>query len=215
MVAWTALLKQSHKKLLQARLDTGREQWSHGARLSLRTSTRHPTYGFWKYSLTPGTWAGERKTPSAITNQGAGLNWTVPKEEWWSCLVTFRGPRQSTINTLTQDHLISSFPNGSWRARLCSEHLYCTSTADVDTVCIVYCALTLLYKGICSPLTWKNINEKAVWNSHLSTSHDTAQSPTACTWLANKQIGKNFSVFFNRILAHLNHLFGFVGFFFS
>lgn len=137
MVAWNALLKQSHKKLLQARLDTGREQWSHGARLSLRTSTTHPTHGFWKYSLTPGTWAGERKTPSAVTNQGAGLNWTVPKEEWWSRLVTFRGPRQSTINTLTQDHLISSFPNGSWRARLCSEHLYCMSTADVDT-CVLF-----------------------------------------------------------------------------
>lgn len=83
--AWIVLLKQSHKKVLQARLDTGRVRQPHGVKLSLRTSTRHPTHGFWKYSLIASTRAGERKAPSATTKSSTGL---CPKKHdghniWW------------------------------------------------------------------------------------------------------------------------------------
>ena len=32
-------------------------------------------------------------------------------------------------------------------------YIVCLQQSNVDTVRIVYCAFTLLYKGICSPLT--------------------------------------------------------------
>lgn len=68
----------------------------------------------------------------------------------------------------------------------------CLQQLYVDIVCIPSCTLTLLSKGVCSPLAWKNVTEKAVWNYHPSTSQNTASSPTVCTWLVNTQIGKIF-----------------------
>lgn len=161
-------------------------------KLNSRTGTRLPRQVFWKSSLSPNTRYWSRREESTLCH----YKW----QAWWSHLVISRGPHHKWF---------SSFSDNSWGGSLCSEHLICPSSPTQ-----ILCVLSVVHSLYSIKAYVVLSHEKYYWGEGslkfwcINKSWHSLVSN--CLYLAGKHTNKkSLSVFYNGILAHLNHLFDF------